>query len=133
MAEGIFNRVFNILEKMIGVSRIRHSYIVSNIANLETPRYKPKDVDFKQTLIGILQDQKDIDLRRTDPVHFKLSNSSVPIRLSEDKGKWNGYNWVNIDREISRLIENNLNYRIYVDTLLKKITLIKEVIKEGGR
>jgi len=133
MAEGIFNRVFNILEKMIGVSRIRHSYIVSNIANLETPRYRPKDVDFKQTLIGILQDQKDIDLRRTDPAHFKLSNSSVPIRLSEDKGKWNGYNWVNIDREISRLIENNLNYRIYVDTLLKKITLIKEVIKEGGR
>ncbi len=133
MAEGIFNRVFNILEKMIGVSRIRHSYIVSNIANLETPRYKPKDVDFKQTLIGILQDQKDIDLRRTDSAHFELSNSSVPIRLSEDKGKWNGYNWINIDKEISRLIENNLNYRIYVDTLLKKITLIKEVIKEGGR
>ena len=133
MAEGIFNRVFNILEKMMDVSRIRHSYIVSNIANLETPRYRSKDVDFKQTLISILQDQKDIDLRRTDSAHFKLSNSSVPIRLSEDKGKWNGYNWVNIDREISRLIENNLNYRIYVETLLKKITLIKEAIKEGGR
>ena len=55
------------------------------------------------------------------------------IETFEEKGEWNGYNWVNIDKEMTKLTENNLIYREAVETLLRKIALIKEVIKEGGR
>jgi flagellar basal body rod protein FlgB len=50
----------------------------------------------------------------------------------EDEGEWNGYNWINIDREMTKLIENNLQYRTATEVLLRKIAIMKEVIR-GGR
>jgi flagellar basal body rod protein FlgB len=40
---------------------------------------------------------------------------------------------VNIDREMTKLTENDLMYRTATEALLRKITLLKEVIREGGR
>ena len=42
-------------------------------------------------------------------------------------------NWINIDKEMTKLVENNLRYRSAAEILLRKINLLKEVIKEGGR
>jgi flagellar basal body rod protein FlgB len=51
----------------------------------------------------------------------------------EQEGEWNGFNWVEIDKEMTKLTENSLVYRTAIETLLRKLTLLKEVIREGGR
>ena len=45
-----FGTTFGALEKAISIAQQRNSYITSNISNVDTPDYKPKDIDFKREL-----------------------------------------------------------------------------------
>ena len=128
-----FRKTFSVLEKAIGVTRQRHNSIVSNISNLETPNYTAKDIDFKAAMAKAMKSSEQIDLRSTDSRHLSAKTGSFqPLDLIEEQ-EWNGFNRVNIDREMTKLIENNMMYRAAIETLLRKIYLIKEVIKEGGQ
>ncbi len=60
-------------------------------------------------------------------------NSAGKIEPCEQQCEWEGFNWVEIDKEMTKLTENNLMHRLSVESLLRKINLLKEVIREGGR
>jgi len=129
-----FSKTFQALEKSIAISQRRHDLIASNISNVDTPGYRAKDVEFQSALAQALESDHQLDLATTNPRHIDLGmNSAQRIDSVEDKGAWNGYNWVNIDKEMNRLAENNLIYRTSVETLLRRIAILKEVIREGGR
>jgi flagellar basal-body rod protein FlgB len=128
-----FRNIFNHLDKAIGVTQKRNTVIAGNISNIDTPKYRPKDIDFKEALARTLETDNELKLIRTNPGHMNIEMNSQGIEPLEEKGEWNGYNWVNIDKEMTKLTENNLIYMGAVETLLRKIALIKEVIKEGGR
>ena len=128
-----FSKIFNNLEKAISVTQNRNNIISSNISNIDTPGYKSKDINFKAALTQALETGHEPNLNRTHPRHINLTMGPHGVEPFEEKGVWNGYNWVNIDKEMTKLTENNLMYRATVETLLRKIAIIKEVIKEGGR
>jgi len=128
-----FGKIFNNLDKAIGVTQKRNAVIASNISNIDTPKYRPKDINFKEALARTLETDNELKLIRTNSGHMDIEMNPQGIETFEEKGEWNGYNWVNIDKEMTKLTENNLIYREAVETLLRKIALIKEVIKEGGR
>ena len=128
-----FSKIFNDLDKAIRVTQKRNTVIASNISNIDTPKYRPKDVNFKEALARALETHNQLNLTRTNPGHINMNMRPQEIETFEEKGEWNGYNWVNIDKEMTKLTENNLMYREAVETLLRKIALIKEVIKEGGQ
>jgi flagellar basal-body rod protein FlgB len=129
-----FSRTFQALEHAINISQQRHSLISSNISNVDTPGYKAKDADFHDALTRALDCGQELDLARTNPNHIgSAMNAASGVEVVEEKSEWNGFNWVNIDKEMTRLTENNLMYRTSVETLLRKIALLKEVIREGGR
>ena len=129
-----FKKVFHTLERAISISQQRHSLISSNISNLDTSNYKAKDIDFKTALAQTLESDHEINLARTNSRHIgQGTNSANSSESFEEKGEWNGYNWVDIDKEMTRLAENNLRYRTATETLLRKIAILKEVIREGGR
>ena len=127
-------KAFLSLEKAISITQQRHTHIISNIGNLDTPNYRGKDIDFKTALARALESDQEIHLAKTNPRHIDLGrNSAHRVEPFEEQGQWNGYNWVNIDKEMTKLIENNLMYRTTVETFLRKIAILKEVIREGGR
>lgn len=128
-----FARAFSVLEKAAGLAQQRQTYISSNISNLETPNYRPKDIDFKTALSRALESDQGIQVEKTNPGHMDLrGNSPHDVEPFEEKTQWNGYNWVDIDREMTNLMKNNLMFRTAIETLLRKIALLKEVIREGG-
>jgi flagellar basal-body rod protein FlgB len=129
-----FERVWGGLEKALGITSQRNSLITSNISHLDTPRYKPKEIDFEKALKEAMTGGPKVSMARTDPKHL----SPVPEGLSgvdvkEEEEEWNGFNWVNIDREMTRLSENDLMYRTASEMLIRKIALLKEIIREGGQ
>jgi flagellar basal-body rod protein FlgB len=128
-----FRNIFNHLDKAIGVTQKRNTVIAGNISNIDTPKYRPKDINFKEALARTLETDDELKMIRTNPAHMNIEMNPQEIEPIEEKGEWNGYNWVNIDKEMTELTENNLIYMGAVETLLRKIALIKEVIKEGGR
>ena len=104
------------------------------MSNLETPNYKPKEVNFKAAMAQALESGQNVNLVRTHVDHMDIG-MDLPGRVEpfEDESEWNGYNWVSIEKEMTKLTENNLIYRTAVENLLRKIRLLKDVIREGGR
>lgn len=129
-----FANTFGALQRVLNMTQRRHALIAGNISNLETPDYKAKEIDFKAALNRALGYDSGLSLDRTHPRHIKPGLSpEYELEPFEEQGEWNGYNWVNLDREMMKLVENNLRYRTATEILLRKITLLKEVIREGGR
>lgn len=129
-----FSKTFQALERTISISQKRHAVVASNISNIDTPGYRPKDIDFKAALNRVLESGQELDLARTNPGHIDLGRSAAAgVEVIEEKGEWNGYNWLNIDREMTKLTQNNLIYRTGVEVLLRKMAILREVISQGGR
>jgi len=42
-----FSKIFNDLDKAIRITQKRNAVIASNVSNVDTPKYKPKDINFK--------------------------------------------------------------------------------------
>jgi len=127
------NRAFKILEKSMDISARRHRLITNNLANMDTIGYKPRDIDFNRALEKAMKTRTD-GLVRTHPKHMATPPSELSagsIRATERLAP--GVDPVNIDTEMTNLVENNLKYRTSVEMLLRKVNKLKHVISEGGR
>jgi flagellar basal-body rod protein FlgB len=119
-----------ILEKAVNGSALRHTAIVNNISNVNTPGYKRVDVDFKTSLgtaVKNLQEGKKYEalqnIKSSTPEILNETNNSV--RLDG--------NGVDIDSEMTKLAENTLEYNAYVKLLSQKFNILRTVISEGKR
>ena len=128
-----FSRTFHALENALDIAYQRNNVISSNISNLDTSNKKAMDIDFKSAMARALESDPDTQLTQTHAGHMgPKTGGGRELEPFEDEGEWNGYNWINIDREMRKLIENNLEYRTATEILLRKIAIMKEVIR-GGR
>lgn len=57
ITSGIYNYV-NILDKAADVANLRNELLTNNIANVSTPNYKRKDLDFESVLQENLQGKR---------------------------------------------------------------------------
>jgi len=132
----LFDRSFQTLEKAVGISQYRHGLIANNISNLDTPGFKPQEVDFKSALKHAIDSNTDkVSLSRTHANHmnFAPDHDAVGLDVFEQEGAHDGLNWVNLEDEMKKLTENKLVYRTAVEAMMRKIATIKDVLKEGGR
>ena len=126
---GAFNYI-NILEKGLDASWTRNSVISNNIANVDTPGYKRKDVQFEEYLrneIGYtdsLDDEvadADLDALRTT-TYTEYANVSYRI---------DGNN-VDIDTESAELAKNQIKYYTMLDSVSQEFSRLKAVTKPAG-
>ena len=123
--KSLFGKTFHAIETSLDITTERHGLITSNIANLDTPGYRAKDIDFKNALKDAVEGTS-VDLARTNPRHF---GTKVCYQESPSSGTHS----VDIDKEMSKLAENNLRYRVSAEVLLRKFSKLKFAITEGGR
>ncbi len=130
----LFGKTFQFLEKSLGISARRHSLITGNIANLDTINYKPKDLDFQKTLEKAV-DERGGDLLRTHPKHLRRRDDVVNMKGAIRTGisGQQALDSVDIDTEMTNLMENNIKYRTSLEMLLRKIGGLREAISGGGR
>ncbi len=131
----LFGRTYEVLSTSLDVSAKRHNLITSNISNMDTIGYKPKDLDFKKTLKKAMAEQPPPDMRRTHKKHFaglNVNSSSFNGTNSEDVDIYH-LDSVNIDTEMTHLVENNIKYRTTTEMLLRKLDKLRYAIREGGR
>ncbi|MCK5541234.1 MAG: flagellar basal body rod protein FlgB [Desulfobacterales bacterium] len=131
----LFGRTYEVLSNSLDVSAKRHNLISSNIANMDTIGYKPKDLDFKKTLKRAMTKAPPPDMARTHNKHFagvNTNSSSLNGANSEDVDIYH-LDSVNIDTEMTNLVENNIKYRTTTEMLLRKLDKLRYAIREGGR
>ena len=123
--KSIFCNTFDAIERSLNAASEGHGIIINNIANLDTPDCRPKDIDFKSVFKDALEETS-VGLFRTNPRHFgsEISYAELPLDAADS---------LDIDREMSKLAENNLRYRASIEVLLRKLSKLKYAITEGGR
>ena len=99
------------LERFLDVVSARQKLVASNIANVDTPGYHTRDVDFET----------------------QLESAAGAPRAVEVKGLAvnNDGNNVNLDREARLLAENALRFRMASGLLRSRIRIMHTAITEG--
>ena len=106
------------LERYMDLLSIRQKAVASNVANVDTPGYRTKDVDFQYEFLSSLNDSKPLQ-------------ETVEIVEPNDLLAKNDGNNVNIDREMRLLAENSMRFRM-VSTLARgEFKAIKNALSEG--
>lgn len=128
----IFGGTIRELERGLTYAALKNKTIAHNIANVDTPGYKAKDVSFKQMLNEAKQSS--ITANRTDFRHynFHIKQPSHGVYSYENfKYRHNG-NGVDMDLEQANLAKNTLYYNALIDRMNGKLNTLNTVIK-GGR
>jgi len=118
------------LHQSLNYHLMRHSLLASNIANAETPGYKPLDLSFK----NFLSKAEEIDL--TDPNHLggtTENRSSMAIFTDATGTPGNDGNAVSVEREMSKITANSIRYRAAAEMLSRRLGLIKYAASDGQR
>jgi len=130
----IFSQSFQQLEQALSTATLKQKVIASNIANVDTPNYKSKTVDFQSTLNQAL-DAQNISSYKTSSKHLPFSNEvssfNPEIKVNnETKYKNNGNN-VDMDYEMAQLAKNQLWYNAVTDRVNGQLNSLRTVINEG--
>ena len=127
-----FNYV-NVLKKAADASWKRNEVIANNIANVSTPGYKRKDIQFENYLRRELMKDysSDDDLnRRVANVDLDRLGTRVYTDQSELSYRLDGNN-VDINTENANLAENQIRYYTLLNSMTQEFSRIKSVLSKN--
>ena len=131
ITSGIYNYV-NVLDKAADAETLRNELLTNNIANVSTPNYKRKDLDFESVLQAELGGEKDLSTAvknankslETLDAQVYTDNASLSYRLDGNN--------VDINTEEARLAENQIKYQALVDLMNQEFARYNTVLSSGN-
>lgn len=128
----LFDQTLGVLHKVLNLRQQNQKLITANIANAETPGYRPVRMEFEQDMQRALGTAERAPLPQREAL-AKAAISSVNGSIVHDaQGPQIGdKNAVNIDQEMVHLAENQLKYEAAVSMMNKKLSLLKYVAADG--
>ncbi|MDP4083029.1 MAG: flagellar basal body rod protein FlgB [Bacillota bacterium] len=128
----LFSDTFNTLNQALNYASLKQKVISQNIANVDTPNYKAKDVSFNSIFQNELS--QGFSTYRTDKRHidFSSDSSSQPEIITKQNVQYNNNgNSVDMDQEMSDLATNQIYYDALVQQLNSKFSNLQAVITGG--
>lgn len=132
----LFDNTVKVLEKTLGALSLRQAVIANNIANVNTPDYKRKEVTFEEELKTALSGEpKKLKGYLTHPKHIPIPQPVVnldsvkpEIWERDDIYFRNDRNGVDIDVELAELAKNSMKYTAVTRALGRKFAVLDVVI-----
>jgi flagellar basal-body rod protein FlgB len=109
----------NLLEKVLDVTSERQQLVTANMANVDTPGYHTKDIDFRAELQRATAN---------GPANFMPAVRSVQGLLERPDG-----NNVSMDREGLLLAETQMQFALGVQLLRHQFQDLLSAINEGSK
>lgn len=102
----------------------RTKVIQSNIANANTPFYKPVDLTFENVL------KNQVRIKRTNQKHIDPNSPDEVKFVKVEHGYISGYdqNKVVLEEEMAKLAESSLMYKTMVEVMKKEMSKLKLAI-----
>jgi flagellar basal-body rod protein FlgB len=117
------------LEQYISYCSVKNKVLDENISNIGTENYKRKDVNFND----LFQQNCSGLLKTTNDKHFgnMASNDDVSYDVARDNDPniASGINNVDIEKEMSELAENSINFKFASKKIGEYYKNIQNVIK----
>lgn len=108
----------------------RHNLLTSNLAHVDTPGYRPKDLERRAGFEGALSTA----LEATDPRHFGApAQADKGFRVFLDRGATPGLdgNAVSVDREAAKIAANNIRYEALATLVSGNLSSLLWAVNDG--
>lgn len=117
------------LEQYISYCSVKNKVLDENISNIATEKYKRKDVEFK----NLFQQNCSGLLKTSEEKHISVNNNteanSILVAQDNDLNVASGINNVDIEKEMSELAENSINFKFAAKKIGEYYKNIQSVIK----
>ena len=128
------DRVPLLLKKNLDFQSDRNMLITSNLSNINTPGYKAQDIDFQNELRNAIGAKGELSMNSTHNKHIgpsknALKNVSGEVFKDPAAARSDGNN-VDLDKEMSKLAENQIMYNATVQLLSKRGSTIRAAVTE---
>ena len=138
------SRVSGLMREALNFRAKRQDIIASNIANVDTPFYKARNIDFK----GVLEakEKQIFDKRDNDKLQMATTQDAKlditkPAGISHIRAKivisqapaGNDGNNVNIDKQTTQLSQNSIGYNAIVAAIKKNQQIYTSVIDASAK
>jgi flagellar basal-body rod protein FlgB len=146
----IFDATLNQLERSLDVRLLRHNLLSANVANSDTPGFRPKDLDFTAAMASVenhtqnsatlqavttVPGQMDIGgvpIGSASPQDAQLSPKDLPVvDIPSNNASLDG-NTVDLDRTMVAMAENALQYGASARAASRKLAILKYVVSDGN-
>jgi len=135
----LFSPTHTLLTTAMRLRAMRQEVLTANIANADTPDYRPRDLKFAGVLQALARTQTPpsgiqdgrLLLVSSHPGHLQPGKPDALVTEEEEgEGKLD-QNHVDIDQEVTQVAENALLYETAVTLLSRKLGGLRYAISEG--
>ncbi|MDF1882395.1 flagellar basal body rod protein FlgB [Sulfurimonas sp. SAG-AH-194-C21] len=131
-----------LLKEALNYRSMRQDMIASNIANVDTPNYKPRDINFEQALIEkkamlLKSGNKTLKMAQTDASHLKPEAQTTSFKpttyFRAGHMARNDGNSVDIDVETTEMSKNSIMFNAVIAAAKKDGKIYMSVIEASRR
>ncbi|HEX4510481.1 MAG TPA: flagellar basal body rod protein FlgB [Burkholderiaceae bacterium] len=139
----LFDTTLTRLEQALDVRLVEHNVLAGNVANSDTPGFRPKELDFSQAMAAAQQSSVTDGMAATSPGHMDASGGTMDgsqatnaatMMIHQGGGSSPSIdgNEVDIDRMMAGLAENGLQYGASAKAAGKKLAIMRYVVSDGA-
>ena len=114
------------LSGALSFHRRRHAVLAGNVANVDTPEYRPLDLERSvatKTAGGARTDSRHMKLSGSDGVSFYFDDADAPATLDG--------NTVNLERELAKVDANRVRYNTASRLVSKRLAALRYAASDG--
>jgi len=136
------SKTHELLSQAMDYRAARQDMIASNIANADTPYYRPRDIRFEDALVEKKRElyhdnSHELQMATTDEKHLKpkeqASSRKPTIYFRDGHMARNDGNSVDLDVETTEMSKNSVMFNALVMASKKDTAIFKSVIEASGR
>ncbi|UQZ89768.1 flagellar basal body rod protein FlgB [Deltaproteobacteria bacterium Smac51] len=136
----LFGGKINNMTGTLGLRLARHDMSATNLANMDTPGFRAKHLNFEKVLAQqLMSEPGKLEAKATDAGHIPTKDPGRAFARANNSVKYSPYGWdeydddiLDIDKEMTLLTKNQLIYNTTVQMLAKSFEGLKEAMGSGG-
>lgn len=133
--KSLFNSQIGLVSRVMNMQLQRQNVIHSNLANIETPNYKPRELTFEDELQSALGLDMKGRMSTTSsghmPAAFNPDNFGPEWEKQFKPRQIHGEDRVNMDKEMAKHAKNQLQYNALTQVLTKQFEGLSTIIQDS--
>ena len=135
--KSLFPDHLDLTAKVMDFQLQRQNIVSANLANINTPGYKARRLEFEKDLQAALGISESGAMTRTHPNHLPVAGSPESMEASVTQSLTprvvQGVDNVDLDAEMAAMAKNNLLYSTLTTVMQKNFAGMKQIIQDGGK
>ncbi|MEA2111667.1 MAG: flagellar basal body rod protein FlgB [Campylobacterota bacterium] len=137
----VISQAHELMKEALNYRAQRQDMIASNIANADTPFYRPRDINFEDMLSqkreAMFANEASLELASTNSAHLEVQDMKNTTRATlffrDGHMARNDGNSVDIDVETTEMSKNSIAFNTLIASVKKSGGIFKSVIEASSK